>query len=339
MISKIGRMIRIDSLTKPIWLGASLVVGLLSTTNARTDEPVPNPVAAFVNGVAISVAEVEFEMARAIGAQQLEASLAKYVRARTLQQLIDRELVSQWLGDKDAAANESEVQLAVDRLKKRLASREITLQEHLEEKRIARAELDRALSWQISWPRFTKRYLTDANLEKYFQDHRVDFDGTTIRVAHILLPIEVEGTETTRAAQIATQKTVAAELRENIVSGEISFAAAASLHSRAPTAATGGDIGFISRHDPMPAAFSDAAYQLAKGDISEPVESRFGIHLIQCLEFKPGDATWEDVREELQVAIKQYLFEWAVKQSRVDSQIEFTDNSPHFLLGTTVLAD
>ena len=59
--------------------------------------------------------------------------------------------------------------------------------------------------------------------------------------------------------------------------------------------------------------FSKAAYQLDVGQVSEPVKSSFGVHLIKCLEVKPGQKDWQEVRERLNNAAAEYLFRWLLR--------------------------
>ncbi len=104
---------------------------------------------------------------------------------------------------------------------------------------------------------------------------------------------------------------------------------AAAKHSQSPTAATGGDLGFIRRGEPMPDTFSQAAFALAPGDLSPPIRSKFGVHLIRCIAITPGKRTWEDCRDELLPAVTAYLFHWTADRGRPNAKIEYTEAWPH----------
>ncbi|MCE9525651.1 MAG: peptidyl-prolyl cis-trans isomerase, partial [Planctomycetales bacterium] len=101
------------------------------------------------------------------------------------------------------------------------------------------------------------------------------------------------------------------------------FADAAKKHSQAPTAKDVGNIGTIRRHEPMPEDFSKAAFALKKGEVSPPVVSPFGVHLIQVQEIIPGRRTWEDCREELRPAVTLYLFRWIAEKQRKEAKISY----------------
>jgi parvulin-like peptidyl-prolyl isomerase len=288
-------------------------------------------IAATIDKDFVFVSEVERELSRVINDRPIEPLAKRVLQAQTLRQLVDRRLIVHWLQSKGQGASKAELDLSVQRLEKRLAQRDKTLAKHLAELDTTEEELRRLFEWQIGWQRFTARYMTDENIQKYFDQHRQDFDGTKMHVAHILFKIEGDD------PQPALEK--AKELRRRIAAEKLTFQAAAMSSSAAPTAAKGGDIGLISRRAPMPESFSKAAFALAVGEVSEPVVTAFGVHLIRCLKIEPGQNRWQDVREELSDAITLYLFTWAADRQRVDARIKFTGAIAHFRPGTEELAD
>lgn len=103
-----------------------------------------------------------------------------------------------------------------------------------------------------------------------------------IRLAHILLQDKVSETST----QAAIAKADSA--RKILESGEITFEEFASRNSDDPgSASRGGKLGTTSRGDLVP-EYEAAAYAMEPGDISQPVISQFGVHLIR-LEDRTGE--------------------------------------------------
>ncbi len=304
--------------------------GDLICATAHADEPrVESPLAATVNGEPILVSEVERELAQALGQREMTADARRFLMAKTLAQLIDRRLIVQWLRTQRRGASAADVDLEFDRLEKLLKTRGVTLTEYLANNHTTELEYRRLLEWQLGWRMFLSRYLTDENLRKYFEDYRREFDGTRLRVAHILW--KVPEANPSELAQVLEQ---AAQVRQAIVSGQLDFEQAARLHSSAPTSGDGGDLGFISRREPMPEPFSRAAFALQLDEVSSPVVTPFGVHLIRCTAIEVGHRTWEDAREELVAAVTRYLFNWAAERQRAQARIEFTDALPHFQPGT-----
>ena len=109
------------------------------------------------------------------------------------------------------------------------------------------------------------------------------------RASHILLT-------NTGAESLLKAQNILAELR-----GGASFEALAKANSTdAGSAARGGDLGFFSAGKMVP-AFDAAVNALVKpGDLSEPVESQFGYHIIRLEERKPkGVQPYQEVRAQL----------------------------------------
>jgi peptidyl-prolyl cis-trans isomerase C len=88
-------------------------------------------------------------------------------------------------------------------------------------------------------------------------------ENQEIRVSHILVEHEYE----------------IGDIRRKLDQGE-EFAALASKFSRCPSAKAGGDLGFFGRGR-MVEAFDEAAFNLTVNEISKPVRTRFGYHLIR----------------------------------------------------------
>jgi foldase protein PrsA len=117
---------------------------------------------------------------------------------------------------------------------------------------------------------------------RYFEEHQGDFD--TICVNHVLVSTE-ERTDAEARAR-------AEELKADI-DGGTAFRTVATEESDDPAAAAeGGDLGCSSRGR-FPAAFEDAAYALDVDEVSAPVKTQFGYHLIQVRE--RDEAEYQDV--------------------------------------------
>jgi parvulin-like peptidyl-prolyl isomerase len=303
----------------PMLLGWLLLV---SAGRAAQDRPAaPDRIAARVDGEAISAREVERELARALGDRRVTPEAKQTLRTETLQQLVNRRLVLKHLAENGLAASAQDLNQAVLRIRKQLEKRQQTLADYLAQAGLTEDELRHTLAWQASWQRGLERHLIEANLERYFDQHRRDFDGTTLRVAQILFPVKPRG-DRDALAQVLAQ---AAGVRDEVRSGKLTFAEAARKHSSAPTAQAGGDLGRIARHEPMPEPFSQAAFALEQGQVSDPVVTPFGVHLILCQEVTPGKKTWQDVRGDLEQAVTQHLFLWMADRQRPKSKIEILD--------------
>ncbi len=139
---------------------------------------------------------------------------------------------------------------------------------------------------------------SDAEVQSYY-DYNTDryTEPVTLRASHILL--RTEGKD---PAEVQTQaEAIVAEAR-----GGADFAELARQYSEDEgTKEIGGDLGPISPGQMVP-EFEGAAYALDQGEISDPVSSMFGVHIIKATEKTGGTSQpLDDVRESIVELLKQ----------------------------------
>ena len=306
--------------------------------------------AAWVNGESISEAHVQWEMSKYLGqtpkgtdadaddndaddndaddngaddndatsdTATTSSAERKAIRKQALELLVRRQLVIQYLCKNKLAASEPEIDLEIQRIERRLKRVEKTLPQFLKERGTDAEILRRDVEWQISWKRALAKYLTPESTAKYYRQKKRHFDGSRLRVAHILLKVTEQ-----RGREKAIREL--ADLRKRIDSKELTFIAAAKKHSAAPTKDKGGDMGWIERKDPMPESFSKAAFDLADDAISEPVVTAFGVHLIKVLEHEAGQKKEEDVTANVHDDMRRYMFDWLADRHRKDAEIRYS---------------
>ena len=130
-----------------------------------------------------------------------------------------------------------------------------------------------------------------------------DFTIQQTHARHILLRTSPQLT-----AEAAAQRL--AEIRSRIVSGAQSFEQAARDNSEDPSAAAGGDLGWVSPGTFVP-EFESVINQLPKGGISEPVVSRFGVHLVQVTDRREVKLDKRQQREQARNILREQKFEAA----------------------------
>ncbi|MCK6371800.1 MAG: peptidyl-prolyl cis-trans isomerase, partial [Gammaproteobacteria bacterium] len=112
------------------------------------------------------------------------------------------------------------------------------------------------------------------------------------RARHILIAVDQDRNEAAAAA-------LAAQIKERLTAGEDFAALARELSNDAGSAPSGGDLGWAGRGT-FVEAFENALFGLSAGEISEPVKTEFGYHLIQLTELRPGaEKSFEQVRDQL----------------------------------------
>lgn len=118
------------------------------------------------------------------------------------------------------------------------------------------------------------------------------------------------------------------DIRKQIVGGQASFAQMARQHSEDGSGSRGGDLGWASPGQFVP-EFEKALNALQPGEISAPVVSRFGVHLIQLIERKEVKLTEQQKREAAKAVLRERKFEstymdWA-RELRAQAWVEMRD--------------
>lgn len=141
---------------------------------------------------------------------------------------------------------------------------------------------------------------SDAELKALYEDRKSTFD--TIEASHILLEDEDE----------------AKKIKERIDKGE-DFAELAREFSICPSNQEGGNLGYFSRNE-MAKEFSDIAFNMEIGQISDPVETQFGFHIIKLTDKK---TTYEDAdHEELAYQFKALKYNEMLDKFIENARIE-----------------
>ena len=123
------------------------------------------------------------------------------------------------------------------------------------------------------------------------------------RPRHILLRT---GPELTQAAAVAKL----ADFKRRIEAKSATFAALAREHSQDGSAPQGGDLGWVGPGAFVP-EFEEPMNRLAEGQVSPPVVSRFGVHLIEVLERRRVEMKPEEVREAIRNQLRAARYDAA----------------------------
>lgn len=141
--------------------------------------------------------------------------------------------------------------------------------------------------------------ITDEELKKYYEDNKDEF--SKVDASHIL----VEDEET------------ANDIKSRIDNGE-DFASLAKEYSKdTASAKNGGALGAFAKGQ-MVKEFEDAAFSMKEGEVSSPVKSQFGYHIIKINSVKDS---FEDSKEEITKKIKDKKYADYIKKLHEDSNV------------------
>jgi len=137
---------------------------------------------------------------------------------------------------------------------------------------------------------------TEEELRAFYEEQKGVYTTEERRkVSHILVAVSPQADAV--ALKAAQEKINRAKQR--VENGEDFAVVARELSDDATTAKNGGDLGLIT-HGVMEKAFDEAAFALSAGEVSEPVKTSFGFHLIKVTELEPARTKpFADVKEEV----------------------------------------
>ncbi len=126
--------------------------------------------------------------------------------------------------------------------------------------------------------------ITDEEMETYFEENKDSFaEEEKVQASHIL---------------VEDEKT-AKEIVEKLEAGEDFADLAKEYSTDEESSENGGDLGFFGRGE-MVQEFEDAVFALEVGELSEPVKTEYGYHIIKLVDKQEAkEAVFEDVKEEI----------------------------------------
>ena len=118
------------------------------------------------------------------------------------------------------------------------------------------------------------------------------------------------------------------ELRQRVLRGQADFAALAREYSQDGSAKSGGDLGWAGPGRYVP-EFEQALNALRPGEVSQPVVSRFGVHLIELLERREAKLTQREQRDMVRDQVREKKLDEAfttwIQEARGRAYVEYRD--------------
>lgn len=264
-------------------------------------------------------------------------------RKDVLSFLIDNTIVDQYLLQLKIEVEPKEVQEQIDKMKKEIKNEKQDFVELLKKLMITEDELRSELLAALRWDKFVMRQGTDKALQDMF-DKNVDmFNGSKMHARHILVPVQDGKKETAIAKIVEVKKAIEDEVgqttaklpdnaaaidreKERAKVLEKVFSDTARKISTCPSKEVGGDLGNFRRVGDMVEPFARAAYALKPYQMSDPVATEFGYHLILAIEYKPGkDVKFEQVKPYVQEVFGERLREAVLNYYKVKSKVEIVE--------------
>ncbi|WP_230467289.1 foldase protein PrsA [Lujinxingia vulgaris] len=289
------------------------------------------PVAS-VNGEEIGAEEFNAQVAMLQAQAQLPPELLQQMSSQIIENLIDQRLVNQAIEQSGVEPSQEEIDARLQEYREEFEAsalemygEEIDFDEYIAQAGISPEEIRESVYQAVA---IEKILMADGlelpdeeEAQTFYNENPEAFTrGEEVRARHILVRVDSENPEDWEAARQEAQ-----ELHARVTGGD-DFADVARENSDDGSAQAGGDLGSFGRGRMVP-EFEEAAFALQVDEISEPVRSDFGWHIIQVTERSDEEVmTFDSVKDQLTRELRNQALQESlgtyVAQLREEAEIE-----------------
>ena len=244
-------------------------------------------IAAVVNDEVISVADLQSRLRMVMLSSNFPDSeeTRQRIASQVLRTIVDEKLQMQEAKRQNVTATEDEINKAISQIEKQNNMQPDQLDAVLKAHGIERSSLVDQLTASIVWAKLVRRLVSQTNM---VSDEEIDEAAKRIkesanepqsRVAEIFLAVD-------SPQQDEEMRQLAERLTEQMKRGA-RFSAVAQQFSQSPTAAVGGDLGWV-RPEQLSPDLAKAVAQMRPGELSPPIRSSGGYYLMLVLDRRTG---------------------------------------------------
>lgn len=145
----------------------------------------------------------------------------------------------------------------------------------------------------------------EKKVKKYFDSHKDEFThAKEVEASHILIKVDKNKTDAQAKKEI---EKIAKEVKN------ADFSELAKKYSEGPSKTTGGKLGYFTKNK-MVKEFSEVAFKLKINEVSKPVKTKFGYHLIKVTNIKEA---YSDKYEDVKLSISKNLIKEKKKKEAI----------------------
>ena len=287
---------------------AAVLGALLSLTALPAHAVLVDRILATVDGEPITLHELKKFGARSLHGQQMDASMDQ---AQLLDALISDKIMQKEVSDKGIIVRDEDIDHYIDGIKERNKLNDDQLQQALGAQGLTMESYRTQIREEIQKAQLINREIrgkvnvTPEEVQRYYEAHIAEYSTPAkLQVAHILFRLDANAS----ADQVAAVTAKAQSVRDRIKK-DADFAAMAKEYSDDPSGQNGGDLGWFKQGELLD-DLEKVATRLKVGEVSEPVRSRVGVHILK-VEAREGES--HQKLDELADQIKEQLYNAALE--------------------------
>ena len=256
--------------------------------------------------------------------RRMNQEVTDAVKMQVIDQLTKKMLLKQFVDKQDVSASAEDINAEIEKIKFFLqnnpANKDKPLEEILETQGSSVTELEEEVSRALALSKYLEDSVTDADKKSYFDANKDAFNGAKVKASHVLIDTRNLKTE----AELEEAKKKIDIVKVQLDKGA-DFAEMAKKYSNCPSAENGGDIGFFQRKGSIVEEFAVVAFAMEVGEISDPVKTQFGYHIIKVTEKEDGkEVNYADVADMVDFVYMQLKTESLLKELNDKAEIKIT---------------
>ncbi|MBN2407256.1 MAG: peptidylprolyl isomerase [Elusimicrobia bacterium] len=238
----------------------------------------------------------------------------KELRTDILEQMIDEKLLLQKAEKDGIHVTNAEIDQGIDEIRGRFAS-EVEFQNEISKQGLTGEGFRENVEKQLKVIKLINQNVkakieppTEDEVRKYYDENEAEMmSPEQIRAKHILVRTSEETSQEEAKKKID-------KIYEEVKKDPEKFSSFAEKYSEGPSASLGGDLGYFARGD-MVKEFEDVAFGMEVGELSKPVKTRFGYHIIKLVGKKSSEKrTYAEVKDRLRNLLYQMQMEKAYEE-------------------------
>lgn len=288
--------------------------------SAPKQEDDPNKVLATVNGENVIQKDINQIIGRFGG--QIPKEQMSVVKKQVLEGVITQKLLIQFVKENKLEPTPADIDTELNKIREEVKSNPSlvgqTLEQVLESHGGSIDDLKKDIVIDVALDKYLGKDVDDQKIKEQFEKTKAQYGAEAeVRARHILVDTKKLKTDAELAQALEKIKKAKAE-----VDGGKDFGEVAKQYSDCPSKERGGDLGFNTREQWVK-PFADAAFSLKVGQVSEPVKTEFGYHIIKVVDKKDAkDASFDEVKDNVKQDLMKQKAQVLIKQLRDKAKVD-----------------